>query len=152
MWKDQSMNLEDHCPGLSQNSLRLLSEIFLHFFFLFSRITNSPKWFLISQSLEVVQIYVCVCVSCSVMFDSLWPAWTVAHQAPLSMGFPRKEYWSGLSFPPPGKCEFINLSNIILWKGRSHHNICLSQESYTDCWQEGLCVWSITLAKPEKLP
>ena len=28
--------------------------------------------------------------------------WTSAHQAPLSMGFPRQEYWSGLSFPPPG--------------------------------------------------
>ena len=26
---------------------------------------------------------------------------TVAHQAPLSMGFPRQEYWSGLTFPPP---------------------------------------------------
>ena len=28
--------------------------------------------------------------------------WTVAHQAPLSTGFFRLEYWSGLSFPPPG--------------------------------------------------
>ena len=28
--------------------------------------------------------------------------WTVARQAPLSMGFPRQEYWSGLLFPPPG--------------------------------------------------
>ena len=28
--------------------------------------------------------------------------WTVAHQAPRSMGFPRQEYWSGLSFPSPG--------------------------------------------------
>ena len=28
--------------------------------------------------------------------------WTIAHQAPLSMGFSRQEYWSGLSFPPPG--------------------------------------------------
>ena len=27
---------------------------------------------------------------------------TVAHQAPLSMGFSREEYWSGLPFPPPG--------------------------------------------------
>ena len=27
--------------------------------------------------------------------------WTVAHQAPLSIGFPRKEYWSGLPFPSP---------------------------------------------------
>ena len=28
--------------------------------------------------------------------------WTVVHQPPLSMGFPRQEYWSGLSFPTPG--------------------------------------------------
>ena len=27
---------------------------------------------------------------------------TVAHQAPLSMGFPRQEYWSEWPFPPPG--------------------------------------------------
>jgi len=27
---------------------------------------------------------------------------TVAHQALLSMGFPRQEYWSGLPFPSPG--------------------------------------------------
>ena len=27
---------------------------------------------------------------------------SVAHQAPLSMGFSRQEYWSGLPFPPPG--------------------------------------------------
>ena len=27
--------------------------------------------------------------------------WTVAHQAPLSMGFSRQEYWSGLPFPTP---------------------------------------------------
>ena len=28
--------------------------------------------------------------------------WTVAHQAPLSMGFSRQGYWSGLPCPPPG--------------------------------------------------
>ena len=28
--------------------------------------------------------------------------WTVGHQAPLSMGFPRQEYRSGLPFPAPG--------------------------------------------------
>ena len=27
--------------------------------------------------------------------------WTIAHQAPLSMGFFRQEYWSGLPWPPP---------------------------------------------------
>ena len=28
--------------------------------------------------------------------------WTAARQAPLSMGFPRHEYWSGLQIPSPG--------------------------------------------------
>ena len=32
----------------------------------------------------------------------LWPPWTVAHQVPLSVGFSRQEYWSGLPFPSPG--------------------------------------------------
>ena len=40
--------------------------------------------------------------SLSVMSDSFATPWTVARQAPLSMGFPRQEYWSGLPFPSPG--------------------------------------------------
>ena len=32
----------------------------------------------------------------------LQPSWTVACQAPLSMGFSRQEYWGGLPFPSPG--------------------------------------------------
>ena len=39
--------------------------------------------------------------SSSVIFDSLATPWTVAHQAPLSMGSPRQEYWSGLPLPSP---------------------------------------------------
>ena len=39
------------------------------------------------------------CFSCVRLFS---PVWTVASQAPLSMGFSRQEYWSGLPFPPPG--------------------------------------------------
>ena len=35
------------------------------------------------------------------MLDSATP-WTTAHQAPLSMWFPRQEYWSGLPLPSPG--------------------------------------------------
>ena len=38
---------------------------------------------------------------CSVMSDSETP-WTVAHQAPLSMGFSRQKYWRRLLFPSPG--------------------------------------------------
>ena len=44
---------------------------------------------------------VCVCSvaqSCPAVRDP----WTVAHQAPLSMGFFRQEYWSGLTFSSPG--------------------------------------------------
>ena len=37
--------------------------------------------------------------SCVQLFVTLW---IVAHQAPLSMGFPRQEYWSGLPCLPPG--------------------------------------------------
>ena len=36
------------------------------------------------------------------MSNSFAIPWTVACQAPLSMEFPRQEYWSGLPFPSPG--------------------------------------------------
>ena len=41
----------------------------------------------------------CVCSVTSVMSDSFVIPWTIACQAPLSMGFPRRECWSGLQFP-----------------------------------------------------
>ena len=44
----------------------------------------------------------CVCVSCSVVSDSLRPHGLVACQASLSVGFSRQEYWSGLFFLSPG--------------------------------------------------
>ena len=40
------------------------------------------------------------CVLCSGVSDSVTP-WTIAHQTPLSMGFSRQEFWSGLPFPSP---------------------------------------------------
>ena len=36
------------------------------------------------------------------MSNSFVIPWTVTHQAPLSKGFPKQEYWSGLLSPPPG--------------------------------------------------
>ena len=58
-------------------------------------------------------LYLCVCVcvcvyarvcsfSHSVVSNSFATPWTIAHQAPLSIGFSRQEYWSGLPFPTPG--------------------------------------------------
>ena len=43
-------------------------------------------------------VRVCVLSCFSRVFGTLW---TVARQAPLSMGFSRQEYWSGLLCPPP---------------------------------------------------
>ena len=51
------------------------------------------------------QIYMCVCVCVLSLFSRVLlfaTQWTVAYQAPLSMGFSRQEYWSGLPCPPPG--------------------------------------------------
>ena len=37
--------------------------------------------------------------------------WTVAHQAPLPMGFPRQEYWSGLPSPSPGDLPNLGIES-----------------------------------------
>ena len=47
----------------------------------------------------LMHAYVLSRLSLGRLFTTLW---TVAHQAPLSMGFSRKEYWSGLPGPLPG--------------------------------------------------
>ena len=40
--------------------------------------------------------------------------WTVVHQAPLSVGFPRQEYWSGLPFPSPGNLPIPGIEPMAL--------------------------------------
>ena len=44
---------------------------------------------------------VCVCIYCSVTKLCLTLCNLMAHQVPLSIRFPRQEYWSGLPFPYP---------------------------------------------------
>ena len=39
---------------------------------------------------------------------------SVAHQAPLSKGFSRHEYWSGLTLPPPGDFSNPRIKNLCL--------------------------------------
>ena len=48
-----------------------------------------------------MQIIACV-LSCFSHAQLVATLWTVAHRAPLSMGFSRQEYWSGLLCPTPG--------------------------------------------------
>ena len=64
--------------------------------------------FLIPQSPEIANHYrweghrAWVVQFCLVVSNSFEAPWIVAHQAPLSMGFSRQEYWSQLPFSSPG--------------------------------------------------
>ena len=63
-------------------------------------------------SITTTQLYWCsikgvmLLFSCLILSDSFATPWTVALQSPLSVGFPRQEYWSGLSFPSPGDLPY----------------------------------------------
>ena len=50
---------------------------------------------------SLVALHVVCMLICSFVSDSLATPWTIAHQAPLSIEFPKQEYWSGLPFPSP---------------------------------------------------
>ena len=54
--------------------------------------------------------YVCVLSQVQVFLTS----WTVAHQAPLSMGLFRLEFWSGLPFPFPGALPYPGVEPMFL--------------------------------------
>ena len=57
---------------------------------------------------KYMYMHICVCVLSHFSHVQLFATlWTVAHQAPLSMGFSRQEYWNELSFPSP-KMEVLN--------------------------------------------
>ena len=60
-------------------------------------------------------VCVCVCVYGGGLVVKSSPInatlWTVACQAPLSMGFPRQEYWSGLPFPSPGDLRNLGIES-----------------------------------------
>ena len=58
--------------------------------------SNYLDWRVLARSVAQLCLTFCHPMDCSS------PVSCVAHQAPLSMGFPRQEYWSGLPFPSPG--------------------------------------------------
>ena len=63
------------------------------------------------ESCLVVQFCVLSCFSCVRLFMT---PWTVAHQALLSMGFSKQEYWSGLLCPPPGDLPDPGIESVSL--------------------------------------
>ena len=57
------------------------------------------------RNTKVCHTYIAILMCLLSRFSRVWvfaTPWTAAHQAPLSMGFSRQEYWSGLPFPSPG--------------------------------------------------
>ena len=57
------------------------------------------------STIDSSDINPCTCVCVLSHFSHVWlfvTPWTAAAQAPLSIGFSRQEYWTGLPFPPPG--------------------------------------------------
>ena len=85
----------------------------------------------------------------SVVFDSATP-WSVALQAPLSMGFPRQEHWSGLPFPPPGDLPDPGIEPYRLLRCRQLLHRWATREAQGHIWmscysKDDLCTRGITL-------
>ena len=59
---------------------------------------KSRMFLLVPHDPNSLLIRVCAWLSCACLFSTKW---TIAGQVPLSMGFPRQEYWGGFPFPPP---------------------------------------------------
>ena len=60
----------------------------------------------------------CVCMLSSVRLSVI--PWTVAHQASLSVGFPRQEYWSGVPFPTVGDLpDWTIKPSLLYWQANS---------------------------------
>ena len=76
----------------------------------------------------MIQILLCMLshFSCVQFFAILW---SVAHQAPLSMGFSRQEYWNGFPHPPPGDLPDPGVEPVSLTLRQTVYQLSY-QESY----------------------
>ena len=90
--------------------------------FCFIAITILWQWYpkFIDKKIKVIKLHACKVASVVSHTATLW---TVAGQAPLSMGFSRQEFWSGLPCPPPG--SWLNPSSIFPIQGSNPGLLCL---------------------------
>ena len=108
----------------------------------FIKTLNSSKgynlWSIVNTGFfRVMCVCVCVCVVCvcACALSPVWlftMPWTLACQAPLSMGFSRQEYWSGLPCPPPGDLP----------------NPGMEPRSHVSCISRGFFISSVTWKVP----
>ena len=73
--------------------------------------------------------------------DSYNPKEYIAHQAPLSMGFSRQEYWSGLLFPSPGDLPDPGMEpGSLNWHKRAvAFQVTKTEQAVKICWATRLC-------------
>ena len=106
------------CLFRSSTHFLLGALFFIELYVLFLHLEINPLWvapFANSFSSSIGCLFVSFTVSIAVQKLLKWSEvkllsrvrlfatpWTVAYQAPLSMGFSRQEYWSALPFPSPG--------------------------------------------------
>ena len=80
---------------------------------------------------------------------ALWDPWTVAHQAPLSRGFSRQEYWSALPCPPPGNLPDPGIEPTSLLfpalAGGCHLGSPFKIQSLSQRWPKERKTWTISL-------
>ena len=62
---------------------------------------QSHRYYIIYNMHIILYIYLYTMWLCAQQVRFFATLWTVAHHTPLSMGFSRQEYWSGVPFPPP---------------------------------------------------
>ena len=125
----------------SSKYLSSLGEAFFTYSILMIQQASNERWFFcfpLGWQGTMEQAFVCTYVgcmhakslqSCLILCD----LWMVACQVPLSMGFSRQEYWSGLPCPPPGESS------------QPRTRTCISCLLY---WQAG----SLPLVPPGKSP
>ena len=78
----------------------ILHCIYLHVYVLYIYFNIICNISIINIANNNVSMYVCACALSCVRLSAT--SWTATHQAPLFIGFPRQEYWSGLPLPSQG--------------------------------------------------
>ena len=88
------------CPRLENKSICLHTYLFVYMH------TTHTLYILYIHTyilcIHILYTYICMHVRMLSHVRLFVIQWTIAHQAPLSMEFPREEYWSRLPFPTPG--------------------------------------------------
>ena len=72
----------------------------------------TPSWKTYQDVKKQTESLACCVLSPFTRFQLCATPWTVASQAPLSMGLSRQEYWSGLPCPPPGDLPHLGIKPV----------------------------------------